>query len=370
MSATTLPGYGQVTITQVYSTFLNNGVNQYDANVMASQWLLDNIYGTGRSFSYSQNFPATDAACTPAPFARSFQHVDWVDGESVVQASATPGGDEGFNARLHKIETDLDRLGGLIAQAFTCMNAMRANLSRALGEVRDELNRINADVSRLKRGNDPRPGVGSIVEKLPKYLGDGFISGKQVKMWSLEDGRLVSLPTVQTMRQPLVGDPVERGAGIAEVLAGNPAIRRDIPGQFTVQEVRQKFGDRLTADGRSLNDILDALPDEQRFENLDAMVQQVNEMDAMVMKGTGGARAVRESMGQLDGDIGAVAVGKMPQLGERLAGALTAAGVRTVGDLAKLEPEKLNDIAARAGAMVTPGEAGALLARAQTIVRL
>jgi hypothetical protein len=368
MSGTKIPGYDLANATQIYDILLKKGIKQSDATIIVSEWIVDNARSAGRSFNYSQSFPAADPACAPPPFARSFQHVDWVDGESVVQASATPGGDEGFNARLHKIETDLDRLGALIAQAFTCMNAMRANLSLALNEVRDELNRINADLTRGKRGAGG-PVFNGMIDKQQIHVGVNSTNGKGAHVWKMDDGSMLAMP-IQTIRQPLVSDPTERGAGIAEVLAADPAIRRDIPGEITVSEMREKFGDRLTADGRSINDILDALPDEQRFDNLDAMVSQVTEMDALVMKGTGMARAVRESLGQVKGDIAAVSVERMPQMGKRLAGALNAEGVRTLGDLAALDADKLNSIAAKAGAMVTPGEAGALLARAQTFLKL
>lgn len=45
----------------------------------------------------------------------SFAHQDWVDGEDVGQAEQTTG-EDGFNTRFHRIESDLDALGSDFAQ--------------------------------------------------------------------------------------------------------------------------------------------------------------------------------------------------------------------------------------------------------------
>lgn len=51
------------------------------------------------------------------PFERTCIHRDWVDGEDIVQAGSSPN-DEGFNARFHKIEADLDALGGYVNRSL------------------------------------------------------------------------------------------------------------------------------------------------------------------------------------------------------------------------------------------------------------
>lgn len=91
-------------------------------------------------FKYNQDFPAVDADSI-ARFQRSFTHIDWIDGESIVQAQSTPI-EEGFNARFHKIEQDLDSLGTDVKQAFSEINQMRSGLFALLSEIQTEFNRL------------------------------------------------------------------------------------------------------------------------------------------------------------------------------------------------------------------------------------
>ena len=79
-----------------------------------------------RVFSYSRTFAAVHASCQ-SNFVRSFQHADWIDGESVVQAE-TNSLEEGFNSRFHKIEDDLDALSANVARAFVCLGEQRSEL--------------------------------------------------------------------------------------------------------------------------------------------------------------------------------------------------------------------------------------------------
>lgn len=96
--------------------------------MLTSTWI-HNVVGAQRTFSYVQPFPTSDAACAVPPFKRTFEHRDWFDGQSVVQAQETPD-EAGFNARFHQIETDLDRLGGDVATLVPCLEAGVTTLGR------------------------------------------------------------------------------------------------------------------------------------------------------------------------------------------------------------------------------------------------
>src|SRR5258707_863703 len=93
----------------IYQKITQQGISKSDAAVLVGDWIIHQHDGGRRVFDYATAFPATEAECLPH-FARSFQHVDWIDGESVVQAGQTVG-EDGFNARLHRIEADFDALG-------------------------------------------------------------------------------------------------------------------------------------------------------------------------------------------------------------------------------------------------------------------
>ncbi|PJR08736.1 hypothetical protein [Sinorhizobium meliloti] len=116
--------------------------------VLATSIVLERIGSVKRTFSYAHPLAASDDDCAPT-FARSFIHTDWEDGEDVVSAQGS-NGDEGFNARFHKIEADLDALSTDIAKNFECLGELRSDLATLLEEIKLELNRINTDIQSLK----------------------------------------------------------------------------------------------------------------------------------------------------------------------------------------------------------------------------
>jgi hypothetical protein len=44
-------------------------------------------------------------------YSRTFQHVDWIDNQDVVQA----GGEKGFNQKFHDLEAELDRISAVVS---------------------------------------------------------------------------------------------------------------------------------------------------------------------------------------------------------------------------------------------------------------
>jgi hypothetical protein len=359
--------YGATTVDAVYKTFVDQNIARDDAKIMAAQWLLENVYSAGRSFAYSRPFPATDAACSPGPFARGFAHADWIDGESTVQAGKTAT-DDGFNERFHKIEGDLDRLGTLAAESFTCMNAMRENLARALEDIRAELNRVNADLAKLKNGTTTVvPGVFGPIQKVPKFLGKTKLLDQVAQMWQLDTGQIVSLPEMVQAATPTMVNPATRAPGIAEILADEGEILRTFPDKVRVGDLVEKFGDRIAGDGRPLGDLLSALPANQEFENLAAVLGKVSELDAALIKGLGGEARVRAQIGQEAGSLAGTELGKVQEVSPALVQALEAEGVRTVGDLAGLNTTRLASIAAGKGVALSSREANVLVAKAMTL---
>jgi hypothetical protein len=371
MSGTTFQiSYGTTTVDTVYKTFIDSNIAVADAKVMAAQWLVDNVYTAGRRFAYSQPFPATDAGSQPAPFARGFTHADWLDGESTVQAGKTPT-EDGFNDRFHKIEADLDRLGALTTQSFASLNAMRASLSRVLEEVRDELNRLNADVAQLKQQEGPiTGGIFGPIYRAPKFLGKTKLLNQSAQLWEMEDGRIVSLPdAAQTATLPS-NNLVLRAPDIAAILAVEPDIRAAFPEKVKAGDLVEKFGDKLSSDGRPLRDLLAAVPATQEFDNLDAVVNKITELDAALVKGMGGDLQLRQQFGIGEGPLGAAPLGKVHGIPPVLTQALEAEGVHTVQDMAAMDTNKLTAVAAAKGLALSSGDAQSLLVRMKTIRQL
>lgn len=133
-----------VSYTEAIDILQTNNLTEVEINTMIYGILGESLGKTKRVFSYGKTF-ADDAPGCVSTFARGFAHVDWIDGESVVQAEENSI-EEGFNLRFHKIEADTDALARNLVKAFDCVADMRKELANRLSELRSEINRINADV--------------------------------------------------------------------------------------------------------------------------------------------------------------------------------------------------------------------------------
>jgi hypothetical protein len=96
----------------------------------------------------------TDPNCV-YNFVRKFQHRDWIDGESLVQAGKTPE-EGGINERLHNIEQDLDALGDNVRRAFARIATLKAQLSICLNEIVTILNAKAKDDKEKEESKDTK----------------------------------------------------------------------------------------------------------------------------------------------------------------------------------------------------------------------
>ncbi len=169
----------------------NNNLSTLQINEMMYGLLAQNLGQSKRIFSYGASFDASKPDCEPT-FERSLKHIDWIDGESIVQAEENTI-EEGFNTRFHKIENDLDGLATDITKCFGCLGDLRTELAARLTELRTAINTINTDIFNKHNDNtgggmwsgpyypvdppfwndpvyrpgDIRPGGGMIVDPYP-----------------------------------------------------------------------------------------------------------------------------------------------------------------------------------------------------------
>jgi hypothetical protein len=54
-------------------------------------------------------------------YTRTFQHVDWIDNEDVVQA----GGEKGFNQKFHDLEAEFDKVSGVVNNVNTAIKQIQ-----------------------------------------------------------------------------------------------------------------------------------------------------------------------------------------------------------------------------------------------------
>jgi hypothetical protein len=128
-------------------------------------------------FQFDTAFPQTDPACVPR-FTRSFEHIDWIDGESIVQAETTPT-EEGFNSRFRKIIADLEALGDDARRGLQCAAAIRSSLFAIINEAEAELSRLGQPVEvwrspTLLNGWGPRSLDTDFDYNPPGYFQDKF----------------------------------------------------------------------------------------------------------------------------------------------------------------------------------------------------
>ncbi|MFG1882642.1 hypothetical protein [Micromonospora sp. NPDC049102] len=368
--------YDGVTVSELYEAFTRNGIPASDASVLVSSWIYENVGTAKRVFTYAESFPAVEPGCAPPPFARTFAHTDWVDGEDVVQAGQTPG-EQGFNERFHRIEHDLDHLGTDLAKAFSCMAAMRVSLRRLLDEIRAEINRLHSTVHENKIVPGPYT-----FEQIPnyigaldfgKYMGTTMFMDKKVSIWQTKAGTIV-LPAVETLGVDVVAGPKVRGAAYLDRYAvEHPDVRQRFPREVKVVEFLRSFGEEEVADGRTIRDVLKVLPADSSYPSLDALVAEVSEREAAIVRTTSGAQSAVSAALGIDAALENVADADIAMLAgvpTKARAALTRAGISTLGKLAETSTERVVGIMKEAGVRADVGDAAEWTGYARTLSKL
>ncbi|GAB3142953.1 hypothetical protein GCM10027290_18490 [Micromonospora sonneratiae] len=364
-----------LTVDQLYETFTEKEIHPSDAAVLVSSWIYENIGRTRRVFNFVESFPSVEPGCQPAPFNRTFHHADWVDGEDVVQAGQTTG-ELGFNERFHRIEADIDELAARIAKSFTCMAAMRLSLRRLLDEIRAEINRLHETTY------DTRVSAPVNFDRIPNYMGVldfGQYMGttrfldKNVSVWQTKNGTLV-LPAVETMGVDVViGPKLKNAAYFHRFVIETPEVRERFKEQVPLEELLELFGDVQVADGRTVRDVLKVLPAKSSYANLATMISEVGEREAAIVRTTMGAHSAISAALGIEGELETVTdadVAKLNAVPSRARTALTKAGINTVGELAKAEPDTIMRILDEQGVRAEIGDAAEWTAFANTLTNL
>jgi hypothetical protein len=368
--------YDGVTVTELYKTFTNAGIPHSEASVLVSSWIYENVGAAKRVFSYVEPFPAVEPGCAPPPFARTFAHADWVDGEDVVQAGQTTG-ELGFNERFHRIEHDLDHLGTDLAKAFSCMAAMRVSLRRLLDEIRAEINRLNSTVHENKVNVGPYT-----IEQIPnymstldfgKYMGTTMFLDKKVSIWQTKSGTIV-LPAVETLGVDVVAGPKLKGAAqLQRYAAEHGDVQQRFPREVKLTEFIRTFGEDELADGRTVRDVLKVLPAETTYQSVDAMFAEVSEREAVIVRTTVGAQAaVAAALGietELD-NVGDADIAMLTAVPTKARAALARSGISTLGKLADAPAEQVLAIMKEAQVRADAGDAAEWTGYAQTLNKL
>jgi hypothetical protein len=365
-----------MTAEEVFDKLVTTGVSHSDAAIIASGWIFENFGRTKRTFHYVEPFAAVEPTCA-SQFSRTLQHQDWVDGEDVVQAEQTVG-EEGFNARFHKIENDLDALGADVAKAFACLAAMRRSLRALLDELKAELNRLNNDVYQCCR----RPtGPGPIIDFLPnfgglasEFLGMSTFDGKNVTLWNTPQG-MVMLPALSGIGVEITADiRVKRVSALARLFEEDRTIQQHFANRpVTKDELVSRFGNELARDGRSVRELVTILPDTGTFENLGQLVDAVGEREAAALRTTRGAQSAVAAVFGLGTEVetvGKASIDRFESIPGKARAALLSRNVSTMSEFAKLSAAQVAKVLQQEGVEASPGEAAEWVAEARTLMKV
>jgi hypothetical protein len=355
-------------ITELISK-IEHATDKSTAYEIVGNYLLDRGISVGRpGFTYKTQFPKTSPSCV-STFARKFQHKDWRDGQDLVQAEQTAG-EDGFNIRFHLIETDLDALRDDIKRAFDCLASMRASLFDMLTEVKTELTLINADLKKLEACC--REGEQVTFPELRKDLYPGKVLGtvnwlgQRAYAVQTPPG-LVVVPHVVEPEGP--GNPrVKRVASLAKVLTEDKRIAKAFGEDGAdADELIEKFGDIEIDGGWTLGDALSILPKGRNYASPKTLLTAVSDREAAAIRTSGEADQIvaAELGGLMEGTAAAAPVIAFESLPLQARSDLSAAGIKTIGALARADPTK---VAAATGDK--PGTAAAWVAAARVVTHI
>jgi hypothetical protein len=339
MATGTLTGTTQ-TAESIFTKLQQGGVSKADAQVMVAGWILENLGALPKTFAFKTSFPGTVATCA-SQFARSFAHEDWVDGEDVVQAEQTTG-EEGFNLRFHRIESDLDSLGRDVAQAFVCINAMRSSLRALLDEVQSEINMMYRQMARSSQTGKVtlEPGGPFIAGK---YIGRTKYFDKFAQVFETPAGNVI-VPVVDDLFvQPFVNPRVERVRAFGQFLV-NPKVDEAFKGDrgLTKAQFLEAFGKEVLSNGETVAQALEIIPANTKFSTVATLMDGLATREGAAMKTSG---IENESIALAFGLEGSATVAdapidRMEVIPEDARAALVAVGIATVAAFASTDIAK------------------------------
>jgi hypothetical protein len=309
-----------------------------DAAVLIGGWLVENGTRVARTFSYKAAFAKTEPACAPK-FVRTSAHVDWKDGQDLVQAeqSAT---EDGFNMRFHRIEADLDSLNTDTKALFNCLASLRSNLADRLEDIRIELNLVNGDIARLQECcDDHGPTLELNPDVFPNkphvFIGVTHYFGKPMLAFKSPEGTIL-LPKVNPVDGP--GDPrVKNVVNVANVLTTDKKLSRVFSrGPVTKANIVESFGELDIGNGVTLKQALEILPAESSFADAGVLVKALAEREAAAIRSGGAADDVLTvELGFEDvKDVGTTGIERFESIPAPVRAGLITIGVNTVADLA------------------------------------
>jgi hypothetical protein len=333
---------------------LNKGLNKYDAAKLVNNLIAVNLGQSPRHFTFSSALPTANG--TPKPsFGGEFSHQDWIDGESVVQASESAD-DKGFNWRFNTIHDDLGHLNADTGTLAMYLDSLRSAFVQALQDVAAELNRIDSDIAGLGTRVLPQTPWHYGIVDAPQFLGVRDLDGGKVTMWQ-HDNNVFVLPAVNTVGlKNTITQHLSTGPTIVDYAANDQNFTADVGKGLTVDQLTAKYGSNPTTDGRTVGQLLSILPPSATFKDTSTLVDNLVTAEQGYIRSTvgsidavGAVTGVTNTGAPISGVSSQVLAGSVTGAPHNLSSAITAAGVGSVADIAKLPAKDLTTALTKAG---------------------
>jgi hypothetical protein len=314
----------------------------------------------------------TDPKCT-VTYNRDFTHIDWIDGESRVQAGMTPE-ELGFNARFHAIENEFDAVATQLNRFGSCAAGIRSDLAGVVKELEAKITALQNEIHARRQEEKPPTG--------PKFLGTATVDDKPILITQIADEfkfvgfqeQPIRIPDLKIPVKPVDPNPDPRilldlTAGLTHVLTA-PGVEElwQAGGPVTVGDLRTspRTATVVLPTGEALGAVLATMPANAEFDNPAVAVAEVVEhLVAGMSRET--STTVREHV--VTGEAaartgGALLSSSVASLGfdEQVTHALAAAELGTVARLANAEPTVVANALRTAG--LDPAGASGVLAQA------
>jgi hypothetical protein len=323
-------------------------------------------------FGFSTDVQTVDPNCA-VTYSRDFAHVDWIDGESRVQAGMTPE-ELGINARFHALENEFDAIADQFATLGSCVVEIRSDLVGVVNELEAKITTLQNQIHALQQAKP---------SEKPTILGTATVADKEVFVTQFQDQfKFVDFASSALGRS---GDGLVRPTGFTpetwqpdDFVTFADGLRRT----FALPEVEELLAGRpvtvgalrtspvtstLTLPtGEALGALLATLPADATFESPAEVVASVLERTVSELPrekvGTVRTEIVTGEAAERTGS--ALLNSSVVSLGfdETTAKSLSEAGFGTVGRLAGADPRAVADALAKVGA--DPRAAGRFVARA------
>lgn len=381
-----------VSTSQVAQTLKSAGIRERSIGEILGHWYWG-ATGTTKPapFDFATDVQDHDPACE-ITYERTFEHVDWVDGEDRVQASATPE-ELGFNARFHAIENELDAIAEQFRGVGRCARDIRADLVGVVRELESKITALQNELHELREaGKQTRPGPGMGV------IGSVKVGDKEAFITSVgNDFRLVEFAgdiigtkvdprvkpglVVEEVYDPRTVRPedlVGLYEGLEEVVL-LPEVRDLVErgGGATIGELRRLAGGTtLPGGGPTLASVIADMPADTQLEGVAGTIDAITgHVAAGLPEETAKAALatvlVEDSLrGASAEDLGGA---KATSVGVTVATAavLAAAGMQdTIAGLAGTTSVALLDKVTAAGGQVSVTEARGAVARARLAAKV